>query len=117
MKYFYKSNDGKGFLNLKTPLETTYATDYTQITEEEFDTLTKPQEPTEDEKAAIEKSKQISALKKKLSDTDYIVLKISEAIAENDTEAVTALKTTYVTELAERKLWRTQINELENLTQ
>ena len=40
MRYYYKANDGKGFLNLKTPLENKDG--YTQMTEAEFIELTKP---------------------------------------------------------------------------
>lgn len=87
---------------------------YTQITEEEFNELSnKRYEPTEEQKAKIEKARQIAELKKKLDNTDYIVLKIAEAQADGDTETVAALKITYATELANRKSWREQINELE----
>lgn len=87
---------------------------YTQITEEEFNELSnKRYEPTEEQKAKIEKARQIAELKKKLADTDYIVLKIAEAQADGETETVAALKTTYATELANRKAWREQINKLE----
>lgn len=81
---------------------------YTQITEEEFKALTKP--PVFQ---VNENQKQINVLKNKLNNTDYIVLKIAEAVADNDTATVTALKTEYATELANRKEWRNQINELE----
>ena len=87
---------------------------YTQITEEEFNELSnKRYEPTEEQKAKIEKARQIAELKKKLDNTDYIVLKIAEAQADGDTETVAELKTTYATELVNRKAWRVQINELE----
>lgn len=86
---------------------------YTQITEEEFNALSnKRYEPTEEQKAKIEKARQIAELKKKLADTDYIVLKIAEAQADGETETVAELKTTYATELANRKAWREHINEL-----
>ena len=86
---------------------------YTQITEEKFNELSnKHYEPTEKQKAKIEKARQIAELKKKLADTDYIVLKIAEAQADGDTETIAALKITYATELANRKAWREQINEL-----
>lgn len=87
---------------------------YTQIIEEEFKSLNnKRYEPTEEQKAKIEKARKISELKRKLYDTDYIVLKIAEAQAYGDEETVTALKTTYAMELEERKAWREQINELQ----
>lgn len=109
-RFYYKSKDGTGFANLKSAINDE---NYIQITEEEFNNLTKPKEPTAEQKAKIEKSRQIAELKKKLDNTDYIVLKIAEALADGETETVTALKTTYAAELAERKAWREQINELQ----
>ena len=62
---------------------------YTQITEEEFSELSnKRYEPTEEQKAKIEKARQKKKKKKKLDNTDYIVLKIAEAQADGDTETV-----------------------------
>ena len=142
MRYYYKDNKGnlfnfksEHFVKYKEVTETTTLTDengepitqtvtktvrdgledgYTQITEEEFNELSnKRYEPTEEQKAKIEKARQIAELKRKLADTDYIVLKIAEAQADGETETVAALKITYATELANRKLWREQINELE----
>lgn len=111
MRYYYKSNLGKGILNLKSPL--TDLTNYTQVTEEEYNELKKSFEPSDEQKAKVKKAHEIEELKRKLSNTDYIVLKIAEATAENDTETVSALKTTYAIELAERKTWRDQINALQ----
>ena len=54
--------------------------------------------------------KQIYDLKLLLKDTDFIVLKISEAETEEEKQA---LRLRYVNELAERKKWRKRINELE----
>lgn len=102
-RYFYKK--GNSYLNLKSPIT---EEGYEEITEEEFKALTKP--PV---LQVNENQKQINVLKKKLTDTDYIVLKIAEAVADNDTATVTALKTEYETELANRKLWREEINNLE----
>ena len=109
-RFYYKNKDNTGFLNLKSPL-----TDerYIQITEEEFNELTKPKEPTAEEKAAYEKARQIAEYKKYLQDTDYIVLKIGEYLADGNTEAVTAIKTEYSEQLAKRKEAREKINELE----
>ena len=109
MRYYYKKYDNTGFLNLKSPL---VDENYIQITEEEFKELTKLPELTEEQKAKIEKARQIAELKKKLDNTDYIVLKIAEAQADGETEKVAELKTTYATELANRKAWREQINKL-----
>ena len=111
-RFYYKNKSNTGFLNLKSPL---IDDNYIQITKEEFEDLSKlnSRELMVKEKAAQEKIKQISTLKKKLADTDYIVLKIAEALAENDTATVTLLKTTYSTELAARKSWRDEINRIE----
>lgn len=113
MRYYYKANDGKGFLNLKTPLENKDG--YTQITEDEFNELTKPKIPelTAEQKAKLDKARQIAELKKNLADTDYIVLKMAEAIAENDNELLNELKLEYSVKLAQRKEWRYQLNNLE----
>lgn len=86
---------------------------YTQITKEEYEKLTKPKEPTAEQKAAYEKTKKIAEYKKYLQDTDYIVLKMGECIADENTEAVTAIKTEYAEQLAKRKEARDKINELE----
>lgn len=112
MRYYYKNYDNTGFLNLKSPLVGDEK--YIQITEEEFNELSsKRQEPTEEQKAKIEKVRQIAELKKRLDDTDYIVLKIAEAQADNDVKKITELKAAYAAELAERKTWREQINKLQ----
>lgn len=102
-RYFYKK--GNSYLNLKSPIA---EEGYEEITEEEFKALTKPHVFQ-----INENQKQINVLKNKLNNTDYIVLKIAEAVADNDTATVTALKTEYATELANRKLWREEINNLE----
>ena len=109
-RFYYKSKDNTGFLNLKSPL---IDENYTQITEDEFNKLTRPPELTEEQKVALAKARQITELKGKLLATDYIVLKIAEAIAENNSEQVAQLRLTYANELNNRKVWREQINNLE----
>lgn len=109
-RFYYKSKEGNGFLNLKSAL---IGENYIQITKEEFEELTKPKELTAEQKAAQEKARKIAEYKKYLEDTDYIVLKIAEAVADNNSEEVEKLKTTYTTELAKRKEAREKINELE----
>ena len=111
MRYYYKDNKGNLFNFKSERLED----GYTQITEEEFEELTKPKEyvPTAEEKAAQEKAKKIAEHKKYLQDTDYIVLKIGECLADGNTEEVTAIKTEYAEQLAKRKEARNKINELE----
>ena len=86
---------------------------YTQITKEEYEKLTKPKEPTAEQKEAQEKAKKIAGYKKYLQDTDYIVLKMGERLADGNTEAATAIKTEYAEQLAKRKEARDKINELE----
>lgn len=109
-RFYYKSKDETGFLNLKSPLADK---EYVQITKEEFEKLTKPKEPTAEQKAAYEKAKKIAEYKKYLQDTDYIVLKMGESLADGNTEAVTAIKTEYAEQLAKRKEARDKINEFE----
>ena len=111
-RFYYKKKDGTGFANLKSPL---VDENYIQITEEEFNELTKPKIPelTAEQKAAQEKARQIAEYKKYLQDTDYIVLKMGECLADGNTEAVTAIKTEYAEQLAKRKEARDKINELE----
>ena len=55
-RFYYKSKDNTGFLNLKSPLNDV---NYIQITEEEFNELTKPKEPTAEQKAKMELTKTI----------------------------------------------------------
>lgn len=86
---------------------------YTQITKEEYEKLKKPKELTTEQKAAQEKAKKIAEYKKYLQDTDYIVLKMGEFLADGNTEAVTSIKTEYAEQLAKRKEARDKINELE----
>lgn len=86
---------------------------YTQITKEEYEKLTKPKELTAEQKAAQEKAKKIAEYKKYLQDTDYIVLKMGEFLADGNTGAVTSIKTEYAEQLAKRKEARDKINELE----
>ena len=109
MRYYYKNKTTTGFLNLKSPL---VDENYIQITEEEFNELTKPKIPelTAEQKAAYEKAKKIAEYKAYLEKTDYIVLKIAEAQSEGDTNKVTHLRTLYKSELEERKKMRDLLN-------
>ena len=111
-RFYYKNKNNTGFLNLKSPL---IDENYIQITKEEFEELTKPKVyvPTAEQKAAQEKAEKVAAYKKYLQDTDYIVLKMGEYLADGNTEAVKAIKTEYTEQLAKRKEARDKINELE----
>lgn len=108
-RFYYKSKDGTGFLSLKTPK---IDENYVQITEKEFNELTKPKEyvPTAEEIAAQEKAKKIAEYKKYLADTDYIVLKIAEAQSEGETSTVGQLRDIYREQLKERKRVRSLLN-------
>ena len=57
-RFYYKSKNGNGFLNLKSPL---IDDNHIQITKEEFNELSKPKvyELTEEQKAKVELSKTI----------------------------------------------------------
>ena len=108
-RFYYKSKDDTGFRNLKSPL---IDENYIQITEEEFNELTKLKEyvPTAEQKAAQEKAKKIADYKKYLADTDYIVLKIAEAQSEGETSTVGQLRDIYKEQLKERKRVRSLLN-------
>lgn len=108
MRYYYKNKTNNGFLNLKSPL---IDGNYTQITEEEFKELTKPKEPTAEEKAAKEKARKNAEYKKYLEDTDYVVLKISEAMAEGNESLKQELMLQYAGILAIRKAYRQELNK------
>lgn len=107
-RFYYKNKDNIGFLNLKSPL---IDENYIQITKEEFEKLTKPKEPTAEEKAAQEKTKKNAEYKKYLEDTDYVVLKISEAMAEGDESLKQELMLQYAGILAIRKAYRQELNK------
>lgn len=111
-RFYYKSKDNTGFLNLKSPK---IDENYIQITKEEYEELTKPKVyvPTEEEKAAQEKAKKIAEYKKYLQDTDYIAAKIAEANFNSDTEELVELHKQYDSVILQRKGWRQAINELE----
>ena len=106
-RFYYKSKKGNGFLNLKSPI---VDENYIQITEKEFEELTKPKEPTAEQKAAQEKARKIAEYKKYLAETDYIVLKIAEAQSEGETSTVAQLRDIYKEQLKERKRVRSLLN-------
>lgn len=108
MRYYYKNKTNNGFLNLKSPL---IDDNYIQITKEEFEELTKPKEPTAEEKTAQEKARKNAEYKKYLEDTDYVVLKISEAMAEGNEELKKELMLQYAGILAIRKAYRQELNK------
>lgn len=107
-RFYYKSKNNTGFLNLKSPL---IDENYIQITEGEFKELTNPKEPTAEEKTAQEKARKNAEYKKYLEDTDYVVLKISEAMAEGNEELKKELMLQYAGILAIRKAYRQELNK------
>lgn len=102
-RYYYKHKKGGNFLNASKPINND---DYVEITETEYNELTKPQEPTETVKA-------INEAKAYLRKTDYITDKIVHAIVDGNGEELEELKQTYATELAKRREKRALINSLE----
>ena len=111
-RFYYKNKDEKGFLNLKSAITDE---NYIQITEEEFNELSKPKIPelTAEQKAAQEKAKKIAEYKKYLKDTDYIAAKIAEANFNSDTAELVELHKQYDSVILQRKGWREAINKLE----
>ena len=107
MRFYYKNKDNTGLLNLKSAITDE---NYIQITKEEFEELTKPKEPTAEQKAAKEKAKKIAEYKAYLEKTDYIVLKIAEAQSEGETATVAQLRDIYREQLKERKRVRSLLN-------
>ena len=109
-RFYYKKKDTKDFLNLKSPL---FDESYIQITKEEFEELTKPKVyvPTAEEKAAQEKAIKNAEYKKYLEDTDYVVLKIAEAMAEGNESLKQELMLQYAGILAIRKAYRQELNK------
>lgn len=107
-RFYYKNKNNTGFLNLKSPL---VDENYIQITEEEFKELTKPKEPTAEEKAAADKARKNAEYKKYLEDTDYVVLKISEAMTEGNESLKQELMLQYAGILAIRKAYRQELNK------
>ena len=67
-----------------------------------------PQKPQE-----LINQEKIAEYQKYLADTDYVVVKISEAIAENDEKLSLELKNKYSSVLQKRKEARNNIKELE----
>ena len=108
-RFYYKNKNNTGLLNLKSPLNDE---NYIQITEEEFNELTKPKIPelTAEQKAAQEKAKKVAEYKAYLEKTDYIVLKIAEAQSEGETSTVAQLRDIYKEQLKERKRVRSLLN-------
>lgn len=108
MRYYYKSKDGTGFLNLRTPLNEDELNDYIEITEEEFVSHCNNSTLTKEEI----KQKEIYTYKQYLLNTDYIVIKMAEVMSDGG--SVEELKERYKDELSKRKEYREKINELEN---
>lgn len=103
-RYYYKSKDGKGYLNLKSPL---FDDNYEEITLEEFEQATSvpTHEPTAEELARQEKVNRIAFLKGELARTDYEAIKYAEGWFTEEE---------YADIKAERQEWRDEINTLES---
>ena len=112
--HYYKTKDGKGLFSFITELseEELQEKNYDVITEEQFNELNNqnfsiPENPNQ------QIYDQINQLKHNLSQTDYIALKLAEALADDNQSLINQIKTDYATELNNRKVWRARINELE----
>ena len=70
-----------------------------------------PQKPQE-----LINQEKIAEYQKYLADTDYVVVKISEAIAENDEKLLLELKNKYSSVLQKRKEARNNIKVLEKIS-
>ncbi len=102
-RYYYKSIDGNCLMNLKKPIDDT---NYIQITEEEYNELTKIPEPSEEQKA-------INEARAYLESTDYITDKFVQAIVEGNTTELEELKQIYAPVLVKRREARVVINNLQ----
>jgi len=69
-----------------------------------------PKPLTPEEQALRAKKREINRLKSKLSATDYVALKLAEALAKGNADAILE---EYAAVLSNRETWRTRINELE----
>lgn len=105
-RYYYKSKEGNGYLNLKSPLSKAELANYDEITAEEFAILTTPEvhEPTPEELARQEKLNRIAFLKGELARTDYEAIKYAEGWFTDEE---------YAEFKAQRQAWRVEINQLE----
>lgn len=109
LKYFYKTENGKGWL-----------ADYVPHNEEGLVAITKEEwnehcaslhhEPTAEQKAKAETKRRIGELKRFLNETDWVVIKIAE---ETDATKIAALREKYASVIADRISIRAEINELE----
>ena len=107
-RYYYKSKEGNGWLNLKSPLPEEKLGDYIEMTEEQWNEhiaeLNHIQEPTAEEVARNQKLERINFLKSELRRTDYQAIKYAEGwISAED----------YAETKAQRQEWRDEINQLE----
>lgn len=98
-RYYYRCENS--YLNLKNPVDNP---DYIEITEDEFNEATKPKEPTEEQKALIEKQARIAELHKLLEELDYIGVKIATGRATREE---------YAEEIALMGEYAAELNELE----
>lgn len=98
-RYYYKTKDGDGFLNLKSKLDP-IPEDYEEIDEETYNQLSQARAPKFTDVRKVE----INKLKAKLKASDYKTNKRIEGYYTDDEWAEIC---------AERRAWRNRINELE----
>lgn len=71
-----------------------------------------PYIPTPEEEAERERQERIYELHQSLEETDYVALKLAEAVAEKDDDALAEMLEEYADVLANRKAWREELSEL-----
>jgi hypothetical protein len=84
---------------------------------ETINVVTLTAEEAEKAQAEAERVGTIAECKAYLAQTDYIALKLAEAVAAGDAAEIADLQNTYAKELAERKAARATINDLEAETE
>ncbi|MCR4661681.1 MAG: hypothetical protein K5765_06780 [Clostridia bacterium] len=108
--FFYKTADGSGWIG---DYEPRHDNSLIQITKEEWDahieSMKRP-EPTEEQLHLKQIRSQIGQLKRDLSDTDWVIVKIAESTDEDE---IASLRSKYASVIQERKQKRALINELE----
>ena len=103
-RYYYKTEDGKGLLNLKSPV---HDANYIAITEEEFNLLSEGPAPTAEQLAKQAKREEMSKILSWLNANDYIINKhILGEYTDNDPK--------WIAYLADRAIKLARYNQLES---
>lgn len=116
-KYYYRKADNSNCFIFSHP---SHVSDYIEITKEEYDAFREAEKqskqrperpaPTAAELARRNKLHRIASLKSQLSVTDYVALKLAEALAKGDASSILE---EYADVFTNRESWRAEINTLE----